>query len=58
MGRTLETLVTEHTRFAWGLCLLAHLYYELQQFVYHRPIGLGCGVTLLQVWAYEHLLIT
>lgn len=33
--RALETLVTEHTRFTWGPCLLAHLYYELHQFVYH-----------------------
>lgn len=57
-GRTLETLVTEHTRFAWGQCLLAHLYYELHQFVYHGSIGLGCRVTLLRVWAYEHLSVT
>lgn len=38
--------------------MLAHLYYELHQFVYHGSVGLGCGVTLLQVWAYEHLPVT
>ncbi|XP_059070641.1 protein MAINTENANCE OF MERISTEMS-like [Cryptomeria japonica] len=57
-GGALETLVTEHTRYAWGPCVLAHLYYELHQFVYHGSVGLGCRVTLLQVWAYEHLPIT
>lgn len=46
-GRTLEILVTEHTRFTGGPYLLEHLYYELHQFVYHGSIGLGCRVTLL-----------
>ncbi|GLJ24294.1 hypothetical protein SUGI_0463500 [Cryptomeria japonica] len=47
-GSTLETLVTRHTRYAWGPCMLAHSYYELHQFIYHGSVGLGCGVTLLQ----------
>lgn len=38
--------------------MLTHLYYELHQFVYHGSVGLGCRVTLLQVWAYEHLPVT
>lgn len=57
-GGALETLVTQHTRYAWGPCVLSHLYYELHQFFYHGSVGLGCGVTLLQVWAYEYLLVT
>lgn len=28
-GGALETLVMQHTRYAWGPCVLAHLYYEL-----------------------------
>lgn len=57
-GGTLETLVTQNTRYARGPCVLAHLYYELHQFVYHGSVELGCGVTLLQVLAYENLPIT
>ncbi|GLJ23507.1 hypothetical protein SUGI_0445390 [Cryptomeria japonica] len=57
-GGKLEMLVMQHTRYAWGPCVLAHLYYELHQFVYHGSVGLGYRVTLLQVWAYEHILVT
>lgn len=54
-GLVLEDMVTQGCRFAWGSCMLAHLYRELHQVVYLGYMSLLAGVTLLQVWAWEHI---
>lgn len=54
-GLVLEDMVTQGCNFAWGSCMLAHLYRELHQVVYLRYMSLSVGVTLLQVWAQEYI---
>ncbi|XP_059063972.1 serine/threonine-protein phosphatase 7 long form homolog isoform X1 [Cryptomeria japonica] len=54
-GLVLEDMVTQGRQFAWGSCMLAHLYKDLHQVVYLGYNILLAGVTLLQVWAWEHI---
>lgn len=54
-GLVLKDMVTQGRKFAWGSCMLAHLYRELHQVVYLGYTILSVGVTLLQVWAWEHI---
>lgn len=54
-GLILEDMVTRGCRFAWGSAMLAHLYRDLHQVVYLVYSSLSIGVTLLQVWAWEHI---
>lgn len=54
----LEIILIERRRFAWGPCILAHLYHELNQFVYLIGYRLRCMVTLLQMWAFENIVVT
>lgn len=35
--------------------MLAHLYHDLYHLVYQGLVALLVGVTLLQIWAWEHL---
>lgn len=55
-GLVLEDMVTQGRRFAWGSAMLAHLYRDLHQVVYLGYSNLSARVTLLQVWAWEHIL--
>lgn len=55
MGLVLEDMVTQGHRFAWGLAMLANLYKDLHQVVYLGYSSLSVGVTLLQVWVWEHI---
>lgn len=50
-GRILQKMVWYRTRYAWGVCVLAHLYHELHQVVYDEAVSLAVGGTLLQIWA-------
>lgn len=54
-GLVIEDMVTQGHRFAWGSCMLAHLYRDLHQVVYLGYTSLSVEVTLLQVWAWEHI---
>lgn len=56
-GLVLEDMVTQGRRFAWGSCMLGHLYRELHQVVYRGYMSLSTRVTLLQVWAWEHIAV-
>lgn len=38
--------------------MLVHLYRDLHDVVYHEISSLGVGITLLHIWAWEHLLIS
>lgn len=33
-GRILESMIVHGTRYAWGMCMLPHLYHDLHQVVY------------------------
>lgn len=54
-GQVIEQMVREGTRYAWGACVLAHLYMDLHEVVYHGITLLGVGITLLHIWAWENL---
>lgn len=51
----LEDMVRQGHGFAWGSCMLAHLYRELHQVVYLGYTSLSTRVTLLQVWAWDYI---
>ena len=53
-GRVLEQMVMDGVMFAWGPCMLGMLYYYLP---YRGGLSISAGVTLLQIWAYEHILV-
>lgn len=38
--------------------MLAHLYHDLHQVVYLGAASLSVEVTLLQIWAWEHITVT
>lgn len=57
-GRILLSMMQHQTRFAWGVCILAHLYHDLHQVVYDGAASLSSGVTLLQVWCWDHIAIS
>lgn len=49
----------EHgTRYAWGPCLLAHLYIDMHEVSYWGGSSIFAGVTLLHVWSWEHIPVT
>lgn len=48
----------EGTQFAWGPCVLSHLYQDLHEVAYRGVGSLGVGITLLHIWAWEHLPVT
>ncbi|XP_059065566.1 protein MAIN-LIKE 1-like [Cryptomeria japonica] len=54
-GLVLEEMVTQDRRFAWGSTMLAHLYRGLHEVVYLGYGSLSAGMTLLQVWCWEHI---
>ena len=56
-GRVLEQMVMDRVMFAWGPCMLGILYYYLHQVAYRGGLLISVGVTLLQIWAYEHILV-
>lgn len=38
--------------------MLAHLYHDLHQVFYLGAMSVSAGVTLLQIWAWEHIVVT
>lgn len=53
----LESIITHGTRYAWGLCMLSHLHHDFHQVLYLRGASLSLGVTLIQVWTWEHIVV-
>ena len=43
--------------FSWGPCMLEMLYYYLHQVAYRGGLSFNIGGTLLQIWAYEHIVV-
>lgn len=56
-GHVLERMVMQGTQYAWGSCMLVHLYDELHHIVYGRGQSFAIGCSLLQIWAWEHFAI-
>ena len=57
-GQTLHSMLEDGTCYAWGVCLLAHLYHDLHDVAYQEGASLLATVTLLHVWTWEHIAIT
>lgn len=54
----MEMMIDEGTQFAWyDLCLLAHLYLDLNDLVYMGECNLSIRMTLLHIWAYDHVVL-
>lgn len=56
-GRLIHDMIVHRCVFVWGPCLLATLYHQMHGIVYLRQRSIGCGVTLLQLWVWEHIAI-
>lgn len=56
-GSVLQSMVWDHTVFVWGPYMLAHMHYHMMYVAYLDGRSLGCGATLLQIWAWEHIVI-
>lgn len=56
-GRMLERLLTHPVRLGWGSFLLAHMYHEMHEIVYREGKSMAVGVLVLQIWAWEHILV-
>ncbi|XP_059066342.1 protein MAINTENANCE OF MERISTEMS-like [Cryptomeria japonica] len=57
-GCILLRMMQHRTRYAWGVCMLAHSYHDLYQGVYDGAASLASSVTLLQIWCWEHIDVT
>ena len=45
----------DEVMFAWGTSMLGMLYYYLHHVAYRGGLSISARVTLLQIWAYEHI---
>lgn len=57
-GHFLERMIVQGTWYSWGSYMLAHLYHDLHRVVYLGATNLSTRVTLLQIWAWEHMAVT
>ena len=55
--RVQEQMVMDRFMFAWGPCMLGILYYYLHQVAYRGGLSINVGVTLLQIWTFEHIAV-
>lgn len=37
--------------------MLASLYHDMHDFVYYDSRAIGIGVTLLHIWAWDHIIV-
>lgn len=45
-------------QYVWGTTMLAQLYHDMHLVVYREYASLSAGVTLLHIWAWEHIAVT
>lgn len=57
-GVFIEQMFEHGTRYAWGMCLLAHLYRDMHEVAYRGARSIFASVFLLHVWAWEHNPVT
>lgn len=57
-GKILQMMLETLERYGWGQCMLAHIYHEMHEIVYHERKSMAVGVYVLRIWAWEHLLVT
>ena len=56
-GRLVFDLIAQPRRMAWGPAILAEMYHELHEIVYHGGGSWACGAVLAQIWAWEHIVV-
>ena len=56
-GRLVYDLIARPRRMAWGPAILAEMYHELHEIVYHEGGSWACGAVLAQIWAWEHIAV-
>ena len=54
-GVMLQRMVAALEIFGWGQYMLAHLFHEMHEAVFHERKTMAAGVYVLQIWAWEHL---
>ena len=57
-GWILCLMMEDGTHYAWGVCLLAHLYHDLHDVAYQDGASLLARVKLLHIWAWKNISIT
>jgi len=53
----MEGMFSYGTRYAWAEYVLGQLYHYLHDCAYMFGASMSVGVTVLHVWAYEHILV-
>ena len=56
-GVMLQRMVDAPEIFGWGQCMLAHMFHEMHEVVFHERKTMVARVYVLQIWAWEHLLV-
>ncbi|XP_059070759.1 protein MAIN-LIKE 2-like [Cryptomeria japonica] len=56
--KCLYFMVHDGVQYAWGAAMLAQLYHDMHLVVYREYASLSVGVTLLHIWAWEHIAVT
>lgn len=54
-GLAWHRMLYKRTLFAWGSVMLASLYHYMHDFIYCDNRTIGIGVTLVHIWAWEHI---
>lgn len=50
-------MLFRRTQYAWDPVMLASLYYDMHDFFYCDGRVINTGVTLLHIWAWEHIAV-
>ena len=56
-GQLVCALIAWPRRMAWGLAILAKMYHELHEVVYHEGHSWACEAVVAQIWALEHIVV-
>lgn len=57
-SRCLYFMLHDGQQYAWGSVMLVQLYHDMHLVVYKEYVSLSAGVTLLHIWAWEHIAVT
>ncbi|XP_057820172.2 protein MAIN-LIKE 1-like [Cryptomeria japonica] len=56
--RCMYFMIHDGVQYAWGSVMLSQLYHNMHLVTYREYVGLSVGVTLLHIWAWEHIAVT
>ncbi|XP_059065331.1 protein MAIN-LIKE 2-like [Cryptomeria japonica] len=57
-SRCVYFMVHDGVQYAWGFAMLTQLYHDMHLVTYKEYVSLSAGVTLLHIWAWEHIVVT